>query len=108
MTRILDASISTWIAALVLSFVRSMPTVVSLDCGHCGLNFVARVEDGTSFCSVTAAWSRSNKLLINWRVDLTDAGKLSIYDACAPLPTGDNPHSGADAGTYFTAVNSDE
>lgn len=85
MLQIQEWRILTWIPLALRPALRSMPSVVSLACRHCGCAIGVRVVDGISSFGFEIDWSQANSSRSKHVVVLTQGGKLSI--SCAHLPS---------------------
>lgn len=83
MSLLIERSISMWINVMLLSWLRSLPRVVSWECESCGLSFGALKTDGTSSCAFEISLSQQKSSPCKLYVDLTNAGKLLISCACS-------------------------
>lgn len=108
MLPILLARFSTTISALVRVYARSLPSVGSWACVHCGLKVNAQRTDGTSGLSFAIDLLPPNLSCSKHSVVLTPDGKLLI--SCESDTSGATRSEafGQNAGTFSSPKNSAE
>lgn len=109
MKPIYSARLSMLILPFLHRFLPSGPSAVSLACDQCGSSFNAHGAVGTSEYILTGQLNAPNLSPYRFSLVLTNEGKLSILCGCsqsARRPS--DPNSGADDGTSFSPVSSDE
>ena len=102
-----EHSMSIATVLFLLGYLRSMPSVESLECPHCGFSIGALRADGTalSTCEIVLNVPKSSphKLFLV----LTSGGKLSISCGCSQSDAHQSrPRSGDNVGISFTPVSS--
>lgn len=98
--------IAIWIIAVLRPFVSSLPSVVSLACGHCGFSIGARKKDGISSYAFEIDSHQQKQSHCKHVVVVTLDGNLSI--SCVRSRSDEHrsdQDSGNDDGISFTREN---
>ena len=87
----IEHSISTWIALLLLGWLRSSKRAASWECTRCGSSIGALRVDGTSSSTLEIVCNQQKSSPCKLYVDLTYAGNLSISCGCLASGAHESP-----------------
>lgn len=106
MSRTLPASISTWIAPLLRTFLQSFQRSESLACGQCGRVIDVARTDGISSFKLGIEFSQANRLHSKFYLEATGDGRILISCACSPSVVTELVGSGGKDGISSIVENS--